>query len=250
MINFCHIPKCGGSTVRSFLRSRFSKLKKESPSDRYYISVYGKKRRIGDINLDKLEEVREVQTTGNLLGIIGHYTISEIRKYYPEGYVYGSIFSLVRDPLERIVSNINYMKSIVTHPGYEWASRIDHKNLKDCLSSMAKSGSGSYQCTWLGMNCQEGSYLTERQIEAEILERIVCYKIENIRDAVRSHVQYIGDDELIEKQNASAKIISSVGGGDSVESRQLIDPNILEDGIRDEFKGLYRNDYLLYEMAK
>lgn len=250
MINFLHIPKCGGSTVRDYLRKYFNKIRnnEERTIPLKSIFVYGKTGKMGDLNIGnfKDESLDEFYGRGGdgICGIVGHYKYDSLALFLGNNNTYGNTFTLVRDPIDRMISNVNYLKLNVNHRAHKRAADLNQRNIVDYLISAAKTrNAGSFQCNFLGANIDiarkvDASYLVEN-----VFIKINIYKIESTLLAINNHLLYIRPGFNLDKKNITpqAKINS--------EDFELIHKNMIANDRLAEIKQLYSNDYVLYGMA-
>jgi hypothetical protein len=182
------------------------------------------------------------------LGAVGHYTYNGLQLLLKgRCNTYGNTFTLVRDPVDRIISNINYIKSLPQHSGFKFASSITQDILVDYLISHAKSGAENYQCNLLGARISTGDRLNADQIYDSIFKNINVYKIESTNLALSNHVLSTDSNFSLIKKNVTSEI--------SIENREAISINLLDrtainnkDEKRLQFS--FANDYLLYSLAK
>lgn len=257
MLNYLHIPKCGGSAIRNYIRNRFSNQIKVSPQF-YSIFVYGKNAKLGSCNVsvEDLVEDSEFRSglaskhsdfRGYLLGVVGHLNYQQLSSFLNEFNVYGNIFSIVRNPLDRLVSNINYLKITADNSKKSFALNISQENLFDYLLSHAEKNNGaSYQCNFLGADLRQNVLINEREIQNIIFSNIHVYKLENSVLAINNHIAPVNQDFKIEKKNISQeqKNKSSASSEISLVSLDSIDAKKMG-----ALKDAYRNDFLLFEMA-
>ncbi|GAA6167804.1 sulfotransferase family 2 domain-containing protein [Sessilibacter corallicola] len=136
---FLHIPKCGGSTIRDKIIQRYSaagrvfKLYNDNPRQDYYTPR----------TLTKfLAENEELPKT--VKSIIGHISFEELSLLIDmKGW---EIFSVVRDPIDRAISNLNYMRINQNHRGNSHAMKVTENSLYSYLCSL----DGALQSKFLG----------------------------------------------------------------------------------------------------
>lgn len=250
MLNFLHIPKCGGSTVRNYIRDRFSEEIRNNP-DASSIFVYGDQWKIGTINLKTLnDDVMRNIDIGNryLLGVVGHYNYSGLKLLLKNKMnTYGNTFSLVRDPVDRVISNLNYMKSLPEHLGFKFASQINQISLTEYLLSHAKTGGENYQCNILGAEISPGDKVTAEQINSTIFKNINVYKVENTTLALNNHVISVTDNFSLKKKNVTSEITTKEGVDCEI---QLLDRSLITLSDEQMLRNAFANDYLLYDLSR
>ncbi|MFT6031470.1 MAG: hypothetical protein ACI8O8_003222 [Oleiphilaceae bacterium] len=160
---FIHIPKCGGSTMRDkmlsfFKKNQVLKIYHNDPEKGYYSSL-SYQTKYPDL------------LTSNVKAICGHIPYQEIQQSLA-GKDH-TIISLIRDPVDRAISNINYMKTKPNHSGHKFSLTITKDNL---FSYLSKRNDISYQANYLGLE-YFGS------IKA-ILDNIGIYKLDNYKKAL------------------------------------------------------------------
>jgi len=254
MLNFLHIPKCGGSTIRNYIRTRFTTEIKKNP-DVYSIFIYGANGKMGKYNYSKLtKEVFDDEVSGlniqkkNLLGIIGHYSFKDLSDFWGFTNFYGNTFTIVRNPIDRIVSNLNYLKVSPTHPGSKYAASITQEKLMEHLISQAKDSNGSnYQCNMLGANFKVGQIASREDMLNSILNNLNVYKLESSRLAIANHIVNLEAGFEIDKKNVTKEVAAS----NAVKSDiNYLSVDFLGDSDINLLREIYHNDFLLYEMAK
>lgn len=199
---FIHIPKCGGSTIRDTM------LASHLPNE--VIRVYGD---YGAANKSMSIEQLRVRFNNKVerdlnppKAIVGHIEFSAISGIFPESEL--DCFTFVRDPIERGISNVNYMKLMATGQKREWASKINSKNLLDHLTRPINQ---NYQFNYLGGNIG-------LSIDA-ILSKIKVFHLSNYREAL-VRLGYVDNPAEIKIKNTTAQN-SRQSGDDKVELLSL-----------------------------
>ena len=113
LIYFPHIPKAGGETLKTFFNDVFS----TKGSVRVWDPKFG-----ADVSPDDFKKLDESQFEGKS-AVVGHLPVAEFmkndycRRLYERNEV--EILTSVRDPVERIISLYNYIRSKPAHPDNE-----------------------------------------------------------------------------------------------------------------------------------
>jgi len=112
MLYFPHIPKCGGTTIKHLFYSAVG----IDNCLKIWNRSFG-----ADYNPDEFVEL-ESGVFSSVKAIVGHLPFKQalknrcIRTLYEKGIV--QAVSVVRDPLDRVVSLFNYMRANKSHPGH------------------------------------------------------------------------------------------------------------------------------------
>lgn len=248
MIYFIHIPKCGGSTVRNYIRTALSDSRALA-DQRQTIYVYGAQGKMGDFNIssDDLPNFGSTLSPAYTKAIIGHYNYRQLSLYLNHENTYPSTFSIVREPIARFISNINYIKLNPTHPGHGFMRAITSDNLFDYLKDAGSRGAGSYQIRTLSLvEADNKEPISDyRKVVAEIKKRVRVFKVENSLNALHSSVCFIDDGHLLKKANVT---------GRSEVSKSLRKPDFLSISNLskhqfEEVQGLFKEDTYLYHSA-
>jgi hypothetical protein len=133
MIYFPHIPKAGGTTLKQLFYNAYGKNK--------CLNVwngFGSDVNVYDFpNISNLEEHS---------AIVGHLPVKVFLKNATANYLFKNnkikIITSVRDPLERLISQYNYMRVYEKHPGHT-------KHLSTTLSDYLLSQVGNQQVSFL-----------------------------------------------------------------------------------------------------
>ena len=182
------------------------------------------------------------------LGAVGHYTYNGLQLLLKDRFnTYGNTFTLVRDPVDRIISNINYIKSLPQHGGFKFASSITQDKLVDYLISHAKSGAENYQCNLLGARISTGDKLNEIQIYDSIFKNINVYKVESTNLALSNHVLPTDSNFSLIKQNVTSEMSTENSEAIRID---LLDRSAISDTDEKRLQLSFSNDYLLYRLAK
>jgi|SRR5690554_954757 len=119
---FLHIPKCGGSTVRDEIIKVFDKNR--------VIKVYGFD--APNRYMTKESFINEMEFgAGSFDAATGHFSLSDIKPFIRDLNLH--VYTLIRDPIDREISDINYMKAKVNHRGHPWARQVNSQNLYNKL---------------------------------------------------------------------------------------------------------------------
>ncbi|TCS41945.1 sulfotransferase family 2 domain-containing protein [Reinekea marinisedimentorum] len=212
---FLHIPKCGGSTIRDKIINNYKgsgrviKLYNDNPEKDYYtVETFKDNFRDGIPN--------------DVSAIIGHISYDELAVVIDINE--WNAFSVVRDPLDRAISNLNYMRINPNHRGYSMAARVTKSSLFEYLRGTSKM----FQYEFLGRGA----------------ENVKLYKLENYKKA-------LFDLEIISSLNEDVEIkniteVKKIKNGSDLELLSLGDMS--SDEVQ-ELKLLYSVDYDLYESA-
>ena len=211
MICFLHIPKCGGSTVLSYIR-RQSNSPEGRSDKRKTISCYGKTIWT-DVNVTGeklLLGLREEHPPESVKVIVGHYSYAFLEQYLGHTNTYPFSFSLARKPLERVFSNINYIRLKPGHRHFEYFSRLTVDNLYDFLVSRANVEQGdnsTYQLRFLtGLSHSRILENINSAIDLA-MKRVQVYKLENSEAAITANVGRISPDKGVERVNITSDLL-------------------------------------------
>ena len=116
---FIHIPKCGGSTLNRILKNEYRK-------ENIHLKVYDQ---LAEENLSyEFDSVKKRLIHGHFsYGIHEKMNLNSIPRY----------FSMLRDPVDRIISHYFYVKSSPTHYLYKSVERLDLNLLDYALSDLS-----------------------------------------------------------------------------------------------------------------
>jgi hypothetical protein len=146
---FLHIPKCGGTTIR---KSIDNTIDKNDPRKTVYCYQDGYQLgRPSDINLSKESFKDKLSGTSpsKFNAIIGHYTYQLLSEYLGTNDTYKTLFSLTRNPIDRLVSHINHIRSDASSPLHDKLKTITQLDLYESLEKLARQGYASYQYNYL-----------------------------------------------------------------------------------------------------
>nr|WP_320136354.1 sulfotransferase family 2 domain-containing protein [uncultured Amphritea sp.] len=105
---FLHIPKCGGSTIRSMIMNKFSTNK--------VVRIYGDQGFGFNFSRENfIKNFSRVKDENDIKAISGHVDSNTFRDNIDEELENFRFFSFLRDPIERGISNINYMRFNINH---------------------------------------------------------------------------------------------------------------------------------------
>lgn len=212
---FLHIPKCGGSTVRDKIISRFKgegrvlKIYSENPEKDYY-------------SRDSFLRDFKSGLPDGVKSICGHISHSDIAPIISDKNC--EIFSLVRDPIERVISNLNYMLINPGHSGHQSSLKVSEENFFDYLVGHNKS----FQYDFLGGD--------------DLIKNVKLYKLSSYKKAlydlgiIRSLTDDITIKNITKEKNKSSK--------------QLFSFDMLTSSQVDTLVELYEKDYSLYKSAQ
>ena len=102
MLVYLHIPKCGGTTLRTVLEKNISSRR------RYYINPSNIRAARKELALMSEQRKRQIEL------LYGHLCFGW-HEYFPCDAVY---FTMIRNPIERVVSHYNYVRYRVDHAHY------------------------------------------------------------------------------------------------------------------------------------
>jgi hypothetical protein len=257
MLNYIHIPKCGGSTIRGYLRQRFSEKIRVTPNC-YSVFVYGDKHKMGtfnisseDINegarLSSITSAKHVDASGHLLGVVGHLNYFQLTLFLNNINTYENTFSIVRDPLARAVSNLNYQKLRTNNlKKNSYALKINQDNLFEYLLSLARKNNANFQCNYLGASLTQDSKISEHDLKRLVFSKLHVYKLDNSVKAIDNHIFPVAQDFIVDKRNVTSENKDKSNTSDDVS---LVSLDLMVSKELGVLKDAYRNDFLLFEMA-
>lgn len=101
---FLHIPKCGGSTIRSAIMNKYS--------GKNVVRVYGDREKGYNFSVSNFQSgFLSLKSNVEIKAVCGHIKYQVFHDYFAEEIDSLRFFSFLRDPIERGISNINYMKA-------------------------------------------------------------------------------------------------------------------------------------------
>lgn len=167
MINvFIHIDKCGGSSVRSYILARY----KNVPDS--VIKVYGENTFKGTgLSINQFTEKFATGLSTKTYAVVGHTSYSILEPILQETVIPFKIFTCVREPIDRIISGINFNKMKQARSG-QTNHPIIHLN-KDNIYKYILSHRSNHQFNYLKSNNREESV-------TEISKKINLYKMSSI----------------------------------------------------------------------
>lgn len=241
MLNFIHIPKCGGSTIRSIMRMYFRDLK-AGGDDKKTIFVYGEDGNLGDYSVSSLNspKIKHLSGVGSceIAGIVGHYNYESLSQFMGGNLNIVKPVSLVRNPIERMISLINYKK--IRGTGF---SQIDQQNIVEYLIKSSVKNN-NIQCVYLGM--QQGELVTKAKLRSRIFKYVNVYKLNNTKLLINNHMPSESKYQQFERKNVSLQLNQQIGGS----PQMLIDINAIDSNSIALLEGLYAADFMLFDMAK
>jgi hypothetical protein len=217
---FLHIPKCGGSTIRDVMLSKFSR-------DRI-IRIYSDNEKINSYSATSFLNKFSAGLPADIDAICGHINYEQITEVVSLKDFRG--FSLIRDPIERAISNINYMKLSLKHNGHRMATSVTKDNLFEHISKLRLV---NYQFKFLG-----GSNV--RNIDA-ISDEIKLYKVDSYKVALQD-MGYIMGGDVVTIRNVTKDLLKQPA---ILEDAQLLS---ISDLCKEEIEELRRLNYLDYKL--
>ncbi len=205
---FLHIPKCGGFSLTQYYNFLFDKV----------LHVKGGNK--GDVHPCDFHTVREISKHDAIVGHLSYKQLVTHPEYMPENV---SIFTVVRDPNDRIVSLYNFILSNKNHPKY--------LAIRDTsFSEFALSIRENSQAKFLG-------YRTYWKYFEEIYKLMYLTSIENSERKVKEYFKAkFSQVEFPEfKRLNVTKERFSVPDGFSFVSRKELDCSIL-DALKEKHK--------------
>lgn len=186
MINiYIHIDKCGGSSVRSYILTRY----KNVPD--CVIKVYGENSFKGTgLSIKQFTERFATGLSTKVYAVVGHTSYSILEPILQETVIPFKLFTCVRDPIDRIISAINFNKMKHARAGRSNHSFI-HLN-KDNIYEYILSLPANHQFNYLKSNNKEVSV-------SEISKKINLYKVSNIDNILQDMGIFAHDLELPRK---------------------------------------------------
>lgn len=155
---YIHIPKCGGSTVRTYFGkpnagNEIVRIYGDGPFNNtsYTVSRFQKEFSTGLINGQK---------------VIGHVTYDELVPVLKNTSEDVEIYTCVRNPVDRVISLINYIKT------KNRLVHINQENMFGYIKDHFQQRGENFQCDYLGL---PKHYIDVRSIT----DNIHVYKMEN-----------------------------------------------------------------------
>lgn len=213
---FLHIPKCGGSTVRDEIVKKYEgqrliKIYHDNPSRDYY-------------SVASFLKTFERGLPQYTKAIVGHITYKEILPLIADHDCH--VFSLVRDPLERIISDLNFLRVSKNHPGHIGAMSISPGFLYNYLKSVEKN----FQYNYLGGH--------------DYIQNVKVYKLENYKSALIDAGIIDSLNDNVVKQNVTVK-----RKFESETDTELLSLSMLNEDELSHLRTLFSVDYDLYNKA-
>lgn len=223
---FLHIPKCGGSTIRKVMLKYFKsdeivRVYGEGKTDSYFS---------GSRFVDEFDGYYAQQT---VKAVCGHITYDRFCKVMNGDVADFNFFTFLRDPIDRAISNINYMKVTESHRSHLKGLSIDAKSLYEVLS---REKAQNYQYNYLG---GVNGFSVE-----EIASRVQLNDLKNYKNALFAK-GYLKDGEDVEITNVTAPKLKNK----KVNEIQLVSRSDLTKVQLDSLIKLNEKDYALIDMA-
>lgn len=246
MIVFLHIAKCGGSTIRNYIRKSLSSPVAQS-DPRKTVFVYGENSRIGDYNVSgfNLCQLATILQPHQCKAVVGHFTYRQLADYLHHCNTYANAFSLIRNPIDRFISNINYIKLSPGRPAFKHMQHITHENLFDYMKGSALRGAGCFQLSSLTLKDKlDPSNLRMIESEIEIASKSLrLYKVEHSLAALKECVLFFDATHSVQKSNIT-KDHAYVDTQSPLLCKQM-----LSDVQLQELSQLFWPDMMLYDLA-
>ena len=210
LICFLHIPKCGGSTILEYIRKSLCSLDARSNNSKTVV-VYGSTT-WGDYNIKKeaLPGLKKILPPEYVKAILGHFDYSLLHSYLGHTNTYTYSFSLTRKPLDRMLSNINYIRLKPRHRSFDFFSRLNCDNLYDYFLARGTAEIGdnsTFQIRYLsGLSHAE----IINDVNAAInlaLRRVQAYKIENSQAAINANISKMDAGAEVKRRNATIDLL-------------------------------------------
>ena len=248
MICFLHIPKCGGSTIRQYIRTSLRSNSCQTDT-RKTIFVYGNQGKIGDFNTDSdgLSCLASECPPAIIKAIIGHFTYESLAKYLGHCNTYSCSFSISRHPLARLISNMNYIRTNPSHKAYNFFSSIDQDNLFSYCKSAGMNDASTFQLRFLtGLDHSNAINDIPNAIELA-KSRVKIYKIENSILAINTNVCNVPQSTKVKVINATRNRLDGSGLQSTVPP--LLEWKKLSDLEKEELEGIYYPDFALWNSS-
>jgi len=218
---FIHIPKCGGSTIRDAMISHYGT---ES-----VVKVYGGSWSPNYFSKEGFIRALHDGFDAQVKALCGHFSLSDLDDYVDAN---ARMFTAVRDPIEREISNINYLKVSPGHRRHQYGMGINETNLFDRL----RNKRSNIQSDVLSFDGSESRL-------KELHDRIQIFRVENISELLIS-LGYLKSEDGLEIKNVTKERLGGLRENDLVRVEMLSKDQV--SSLRDVFS----RDYLLYESAK
>lgn len=160
---FNHLPKCGGTTVKSFLRSQY-------PSGRAFIFDSQDAQK----SIDQFNDL-SYREKNHFHLIVGHYAHELITAVEPST----ECMIIFRDPVDRIISNYHY---VLAQPTHYLHSKVADRRLT--LKEYVESGISNQLRNWYTW------HLTK--IDIEEIERHPADAMECACTVLKKHYEHVG----------------------------------------------------------
>lgn len=186
-ILFDHLPKCGGSSLNTFLAANYPRRKIFSIKSPYERSI------------EEFKRLPEARRHSYYL-VKGHFADSLIDYAHPDCLK----VTMLREPIDRIVSHYFYVKSAWTHPLYEAVHDSNMSLVEYVTSGLSSELRNWMTCHFSGMSISEAEKDPNAAIERAFHVLTVDYDlvgvVENfasftkkLSDLAELHVRYTGE---------------------------------------------------------